>query len=247
MAEPATPHLHLRLVVRQNLARRPEAWVYAVALVAAAALLGQIASSASPHIPIEDPPAWLAAWSGWMLMVLAMMLPVIAPDARRIAMRSLWRRRHRAMVGYLCGYLAVWAVVGLVIVGVLHVAHQPHPPAGVTVAALLGAARWQTSGPRRRVMRRCGLTRLGAAQGTAADRDCAAAGLVAGLRCTVTCGPVMLTMALGHHYSALMVGLLVLLLSERARGPNPERRAGRPLEAWCLVGVAVLLTFAAFT
>jgi hypothetical protein len=61
--------------------------------------------------------------------------------------------------------------------------------------------------------------------------------MVIGSRCMFTCGPVMLAMAVGHSL-LLMCGLLALLLSERARGPNPERRAGRPLEAWWLVAFA---------
>ena len=229
-----------RLLARRALARRPEAWVYAVALAAGSVLLAHTVRS------LGNPGAsWMVAWGGWMLMVLAMMLPVIAPHARQVAVRSLWHRRHRAMAWYLCGYLAVWAVIGAVIVGALHLVDQPHPPVGVTVAALAVAALWQTSPPRRRAMRRCGNLSLGAVRGAAADRDCAAAGWRAGRRCAFTCGPVMLAMAVGHHHPALMGGLLVLLLTERAAGPNPGRRAGRPLEAWGLIGYAGALTLAA--
>jgi len=194
-----------------------------------------------------DPSSMLTAWGGWMAMVLAMMLPVIAPHARHVAVRSLRRRRHRAMLGYLAGYLAVWALVGAAVVAALHGTGVPHPPAGVAVAALLGAAVWQVSEPRRRAMRRCGTPRVGAAKGLAADRDCASAGWLAGLRCTFTCGPVMLATAAAHHQPALMGGILVLLLTERAPGPNPARRAGRPLEAWALVGLAAAVAVVAVT
>jgi hypothetical protein len=54
----------------------------------------------------------------------------------------------------------------------------------------------------------------------------------------------MLAMAVGHGL-LLMGALLALLLSERARGPNPDRRAGRPLEAWCLVAFACVAGVAA--
>ena len=239
----AGSHLHLRLIGRRTLARRPQLWVYALAAVAATLLLDAVLSAGATASTEHG--AWLAAWSEWMLMVLAMMLPVIAPEARQVAMRSLWRRRHRAMLGYLSGYVSVWALVGLPIVGAIHGgAHHSHPPAGVTVVALLCAALWQTSRPRLRIMRRCGSVQIGAAQGLAADRDCAVAGWRAGLLCALTCGPVMLVMAVGHDFG-LMAGLLALLLTERARGPNPARRTGRPLEAWCLAGYAALLTVVA--
>jgi len=42
----------------------------------------------------------------------------------------------------------------------------------------------------------------------------------------------------------LMAGVLALFLSERARGPNPHRRAGRPLEAWGLVVCAAVALIA---
>lgn len=239
-AAPVQPRLRVRPLLERTLARRPEVWLYAVAGTAGTVLLVP-AALGSPAEAGAGGPAWLAAWGGWVLMVLAMMLPVIAPEARRVAMRSLWLRRQRAVVAYLAGYLAVWAVVGAVIVATLHLLHQPHPRTAVTVAALLGAALWQTSSPRRRLLRRCGSLRLGAADGWAADRDCASAGLRAGRLCALTCGPVMVAMAVGHHYPTLMVALLALILTERARGPNPERRAGRPLEAWCLAALASLV------
>jgi len=54
----------------------------------------------------------------------------------------------------------------------------------------------------------------------------------------ITCAPVMAVMALSHSV-ILMLALTALLLSERAAGPNPYRRAGRPLEAIVLAGLAV--------
>jgi predicted metal-binding membrane protein len=259
-----TPLLDLRRLVRRRLAWRPEAWLYAVAVGAGLALLlrdvtGRPATDAHAHhahhahhhqggsTSSVDPTGaatgvgwWLAEWGGWILMVLAMMLPIAAPHARRVAMRSLWHRRYRAMVSFLFGYLAVWFAVGGVLAAVLVAVGQPRPGSAVLAAVLLGAAAWQVSRPRRRVMRRCGAFRAGAIRGWRAERDCAAGGFRIGLRCTFTCGPVMLAMAVGHGV-ILMSSVLVLLLSERARGPNPDQRAGRPLEAWCLVAYAAMI------
>jgi hypothetical protein len=53
-------------------------------------------------------------------------------------------------------------------------------------------------------------------------------------------------MALAHSVF-LMVALTVVLLTERAPGPNPDRRAGRPLESVVLAALAVGVgTWAAF-
>ena len=47
------------------------------------------------------------------------------------------------------------------------------------------------------------------------------------------------------HHLLLMAGLLAVMLTERARGANPMRRAGRPLEAWVLAGFALVAGAAA--
>ncbi len=54
----------------------------------------------------------------------------------------------------------------------------------------------------------------------------------------------MLAMLAGHSV-LLMAALLVVLLSERSRGPDPVRRAGRPREAWMVVGLALVAGLAA--
>jgi Predicted metal-binding integral membrane protein (DUF2182) len=237
----------VRMRARRALARRPDVWVFALAAVGGVALVlvhltrhdhaTQVYSFGHGHV---EATTLLGSWTGWMLMVLAMMLPVIAPQARQVALQSLWSRRHRAMAGYLAGYVVVWAVLGIAVLAVLHGAGVADPPATVLVAALLIAAGWQTSRPRRQILRRCGVLRLGAPRGWAAARDCTTLGLRAGLRCVVTCGPAMVAMAMAHHNLILVAAVLVLMLTERARGPNPTRRAGRPLEAWCLAGFAAV-------
>lgn len=251
----------LRSFARRNLTWHPELWVYAVALGATFALVGGevVGDQATPpggnqHGPPAAHPAtilcaivgadhsagagtWIAEFARWTAMVLAMMLWVVAPDARRVAMHSLWRRRHRAMTCFVLGYVAVWLVVGVALTGVLVAIRQPRPGTAASVAALLVAAAWQISRPRRRTMRRCGALRVPATQRWQGDRDCVAIGSLVGLRCTFMCGPVMLAMALSHSL-VLMGGVLVLLLTERGRGPNPSSRVGRPLEAGWLVAFA---------
>ena len=252
-AAPAAPSRFAvrRLALRRLLARQPQIWLYGVAVAAGMAVVALTAYHQADERPGAGGAGWpgpsplTEAWGGWMAMVVAMMLPVVAPQARHMAVRSLRRRRHRAMAGFLAGYLAVWALIGAAIVVVLHGAGLAHPPAGLAVAALFGAALWQVAEPRRRVLRRCGALRLGAPKGFAADRACAAAGWRTGLLCAFTCGPVMVATAAAHHQPALMGAVLALLLTERAPGPNPERRAGRPFEAWALMGLAAAVALVA--
>jgi predicted metal-binding membrane protein len=247
--------------LRRSLAWHPEWWVYAVGGAAALLLVaGTLASpdagaAAGHHVheghhargpspDVQGPWAsWLSAWEHWALMVAAMMLPVIAPQVRRVSTRSLWSRHHRAAVGFVLGYLVVWLVLGAGLVAVVLALGGQEQLAPWLAVVLLLAAGWQVSGPRRRVLRRCASLRLGAATGPAADLDCARAGLRSGVRCMFTCGPLMVTMVLSHSL-LLMAGVLVVLLSERARGANPLRRAGRPHEALVLGGFAVVAAVA---
>ena len=225
--------------------------MYAVAVLAwidlALLSLSTTGTGQHPHDTVSTSgflPSWTDAWSHWVLMVVAMMLPVVAPQVRTVAMRSLWTRRQRSSGAFLIGYVAVWVVVGGVLLGPL-VALDAYPlGAAWLVGILLVAAAWQVSAPRRRLLRRCASLRLGVADGRAADVDCARAGLRSGVRCLATCGPIMLAMLAGHSV-LLMAALLVVLLSERSRGPDPVRRAGRPREAWMLVGIALVAGLAA--
>ena len=257
LAESVSLRHPLRPRVGRWMAWHPEWWVYAVAGASALPLVvgaldpsgagaamdhqmheGHQAMSTAPHMQSAWV-SWLGAWQHWTLMVGAMMLPVVAPQVRRVSMRSLWSRRHRAAVSFVLGYVLVWLVLGAGLVAVVLAVGDEQQLAPWVAVVLLVAALWQVSGPRRRVLRRCASLRLGAATGLAADLDCARAGLRSGVRCVLTCGPLMVAMALSHSL-LLMVGVLVVLLSERARGANPVRRAGRPHEALVIGGFAVV-------
>jgi predicted metal-binding membrane protein len=232
--------------VRARLAYAPQTWVYFVAAAAMVILLARHlfpAPEAAHHhhgahdaMPAAAPPL-ASTWLWWTVMSVAMMFPVAAAGARRIAQASLWRRRHIAMAEFLVGYLAVWALIGLVAVWVVSMVWPHGAPRYTVAAALLVAAVWQVTPIRRRVLRRCRGPAFVNVRGWQSDRDCSMEGVKYGRRCVVTCGPVMAVMALGHSL-LLMACLVVMMMTERARGPNPAQRAGRPLEAVCLVALA---------
>jgi predicted metal-binding membrane protein len=244
---------------RARLARlaawHPEWWVFAVSILAGAwlalpavvevvsgAFVGHDHSSHTHETGVAGAgsfwASWTLGWRTWALMVVAMMLPVVAPQVRTVATRSLWSRRHRAAAYFVVGYLSGWLAVGGLLVVVPATLGSPAAP-GLVAGSLAAAALWHVAPPRRRLMRRCAALRLGAPSGRAADLDCSQAGLRAGLRCLATCGPMMLAMVFSHSL-LLMGALLAVMLGERARGPDPVRRAARPREAWVLVGLATV-------
>ena len=100
--------------------RRPELWTIAAAVVAwlmiVSAMLSTIGADHHHASTMAEPYARQFAidWLRWSLMVLAMMLPLTIDAVRATAIRSLWRRRDRAVAVWLCGYLAPWLLLGAV-------------------------------------------------------------------------------------------------------------------------------------
>src|SRR5947207_1798316 len=58
---------------------------------------------------------YIATTLQWLIMVVAMMLPLVTGSIRIAAARSVWGRRHRAIAGFLFGYLGVWILAGVII------------------------------------------------------------------------------------------------------------------------------------
>lgn len=250
LAHPVAAATTKRRSLRRFVAWHPEWWVQAVAVAAWVTLLAMSVQMSMPmdhHASSSASSAsWAERWTHWLLMVLAMMLPVAAPQVRTVARRSLWSRRQRSALFFVLGYAVEWAVIGGVLVLVVISTGLDDGASDLLVVSLLLAAAWQVSVPRRRLVRRCSSLKLGPGTGVTADADCARAGVRSAVRCLVECWPAMIAMALSQGL-LLMAGLTVVLLTERMRGANPERRAGRPLEAWVLAGFAALAALVALT
>src|SRR5579863_3166971 len=98
-----------------------------------------------------------ANWRHWMLMVTAMMLPLQIRGIRLTAERSLWLRRHRAILGYLLGYLGVWALAGVPLAWIftaLGISHRIDWMEGTAIGFVLVAA-WLVSPWKEMAVRMC--------------------------------------------------------------------------------------------
>jgi hypothetical protein len=149
----------------------------------------------------------------WLLMVAAMMLPLVVDSVRATADASLWARRHRAIAGFVVGYLAPWAAVGVVAVGVRQLSwiHTHAAPALVFGMAAL----WLLTPMHRRGLVACHRRRPLAPLGWRADRDCLAFGGTIGRACVSSCWPLMLACALTGHALVAMIGGMGVSLIER--------------------------------
>jgi predicted metal-binding membrane protein len=213
------------------------AWAAAIAWFAAE---GGTGVTAAHHAPAHAAaPPYAASLAAWTVMATAMMLPLARKEARWLAFRSLPSRRRAAVGVFAAAHLSVWALAGVPAVAALAPLHGDVLAAGV---ALIAAAAWHGAPARVRVLRRCASTRAPAIRGWRATAAWWRAGVVSGARCVVVCWALMVPMAIVHH-PALMAGTAVAVAAERRRGPNPERRAGRPVDVLWLscAGTALAL------
>ena len=227
---------------RRYTSREPQWWLLAAAAAGWIGLVSVLALGGHADATHQGSASWIAL-AGWMTMVVAMMLPFTSKEARWLASRSLPSRRQRAIAAFGAGFLLPWIAVGAVAVAALAPLHGEL--VGVA-GALTVAAVWHMAPVRRRVLRRCGAVRAPAVQGWSAVADCIRCGVLAGARCVATCWAVMVPMAIVHH-PGLMAGAMLVVASERRAGPNPEQRAGRPVEALWLAGGAAVTALLAVT
>ena len=187
----------------QHLAGRfPEFWMLAISALAWLTLAAQIAGHTHPT-------GIAANWWHWMLMVAAMMLPLQIQGVRWTAERSLWPRRHRAILGFLLGYLSVWALAGAALSWTGTVFAIPRRVGwmeGVAIGFFLEML-WLISPWKPIAAHMCHRTFPLSPTGWRADRDCLAYGCMIGYACALNCWPLMFACWLsGHSLIAVLLG-----------------------------------------
>jgi predicted metal-binding membrane protein len=184
--------------------------------------------------------------TGWVLMIVAMMLPSSVPLVMTFGALVRRRRRPAALVGLLlAGYLAVWTAFGLaawVFDRGIHAAVDALPwlaahPELILGATLLGAGLWQFSPFRDRCLDECrspmGFV-MNRWRGVSEAREAFAMGLAHGAFCVGCCWSLMLVMfgvGLANVAAMLALGGLTAIEKNLPWG----RRLTRPL------GVALVL------
>ncbi len=175
---------------------------------------------------------------GTGVMVVAMMLPLTLPGVRHVARSSLWRRRHRAVAGFLAGYLAVWTPAMLAITVAAGAGTSLAGWTAAAVAATAAAALWELAPAKRRWQRRCERTVPLAPRGWRADADCARFGALAGASCVPACWALMAACVVFAHSLPVMAVLFGVQLSGRyRRHPSPVPAALAVLGV-CLLSLA---------
>jgi predicted metal-binding membrane protein len=213
------------------------AWIVAITPSATVSSQGIICSVLS--VGGTGTPLWPAELFGWLVMCGAMMLPLTVMPVRHVAFRSLWRRRHRAIFGFLLGFAFVWIAVGLISVTLLGFYGRPAfvgVAGGLTIAL---AAAWQLMPVKRRALVACHRTAPLAVDGLRADVDCILYGLMHGRFCLLSCWALMLATTVLHTSLLAMVAASIVALAERYR---PKLLAATNLVA---LGLSILALISA--
>jgi predicted metal-binding membrane protein len=166
-------------------------------------------------------PAQLA--SGWALMVAAMMSPLLVAPLRHVCHRSFAKRRARATLLFVAGYLAVWMIAGVGLQA-MALAARWAVSAPLVCFGLAGAAAtlWQVSPAKQWCLNRCHRQPHLAAFGIAADRDALDYGLTNGASCAGSCWALMLLPLLaGHAHVLALIAITLFVFAERLESPVP--------------------------
>lgn len=207
----------------------------------------------SPAGPLPLPSPGLVLWyAGWLVMVVAMMLPPALP-LLRISAQMFGRsgRRRLLITAVAAGFVAVWAVAGMILVAAgwaLSVAARgwgwlmlhPQVPAGLAAVA---AGAYQFTGWKRACLTACRSPRSIAMTTWSGRRTQAVEATLIGLRfgavCVGCCWALMvLTLAVGAAAVAVMVVAAAAMAAERLL---PRVRAVVPVIAAAAVVTGVLI------
>jgi predicted metal-binding membrane protein len=153
----------------------------------------------------------------WIVMVVAMMLPLIVDSIRVTAVRSLWARRDWAIIVFILGYLVPWMLAGSFIsaaIVILHGQRWFHPTIATSLAFGL-AAVWQLTAAKKHMLRSCHRTIPIAPKGWRANLDCLWYGWTIGGNCLLNCGALMMACPLSGHNVAVMAGVASISAAER--------------------------------
>jgi len=182
----------------------------------------------------------LALLTGWPLMLIAMMAPLLIPALRHVCARSLPARRRRSLTLLAAAYAATWTAGGLVLYAVAIGMQALSSTAAAVVLGLGTAVVWQLSPAKQRCLNRRAAHPPLAAFGRPADLDALRFGGRHGLWCVGACWPLMLLPLLGGSWQLAGMALASLWIwAESFDTPAvPSWRVRLPVKAARIVGVA---------
>ena len=164
--------------------------------------------------------------TGWILMVLAMMLPKLISPVQYIYARSLKRRRFWLSLLFVLSYTMVWTVMGVVMNAVILGFNLLFPGGSYIPSLIIGviALIWQFSPVKQLCLNRGHDHSSIAAFGWAADRDVLKFGMMHGIWCIGSGWALMLfPMILPEGHNLAMILVTFIMISEHMEHPRYPR------------------------
>jgi predicted metal-binding membrane protein len=161
--------------------------------------------------------------TGWVLMVVAMMLPLAIAPLWHVRERSFARRRGRSTVLFVAGFIAIWMAAGIILQTTALLARWAVPmPLACLGLAMAVALLWQISPAKQWCLNRCHQRPQLEAFGFAADFDAFRFGVRNGAACAGACWALMLSMLLiGQGQLPAMIAVTLFSLAESLEDPAP--------------------------
>jgi predicted metal-binding membrane protein len=197
-----------------------------VASCCPAATMRGALNAASVHMMLAMNPIPSLAL-GWLIMLAAMMAPLLATPLRYVIDRSIVKRRVRSVALFVIGYLAVWMMAGVLILGLALIALSFNQRLFVPeIIVIIAAFIWQSSPWKQLCINRGHVHGSISAFGTVADIDTLRFGLAHGGWCVGSCWALMLLPeTMGSWHLVTMAGATVWLIAEKIERPaQPQWR-----------------------
>lgn len=169
---------------------------------------------------------WIVSVSmGWLLMIVAMMMPLSLQPLLHVRISSFSDRQRRSALLFLTGYVTIWMIACLALKALEVVLNRGIRDAAFQAGFIaLVACLWQVSPLKQRCLNQCHEHRPLAAFGWAADIDVLRFGLEHGMWCIGSCWALMLfagSLTQWHLTGMVLVGLL--MYCERLDPPMSPR------------------------
>lgn len=171
--------------------------------------------------------------AAWLVMLIAMMLPLLAPSIRHVRDRSFARRRNRATCLVVASYLAVWMAAGSALMAAAFLVGTVRDESIAIAGSLVVIAAWQLSPYKQICLNRMHVHPELPAFGTAADLGVIRFGASHAGWCVGSCwGLMFLPMLCASGHLAMMALVTPWMWAEQLDRPAaPGWRLRIPLKA----------------
>ena len=173
---------------------------------------------------LQTSPLWLIL-SEWVLMVLAMMLPLTTPNLAQIHARSFVEHRVSTVTSFAFGYVATWVALGGVVIPLAFflrsieasIQHFSVLPLMILLALFAIRSKW-----RRRALRQCHVTHPLRQSGWTFNPEAFSFAVRYAAKCALICLPIMTLLIATGAGPVWMFVAMVALMSERL-AHDPDR------------------------